>query len=344
MAGRVEQRVMRRERVGALGRVAGVSLLATAAGIGCSAVGVRQPPPLPAAVSGERRETDQRAGRLSYYVDGAGPPLLLIHSINAAGSAYEVRPIFEHERARRRVFAVDLPGFGFSDRSPRRYEPRLYVDAIQDMLDVIAADCGPEPVDALALSLSSEFLARAAVERPERFRTLALVTPTGFDQASVRRQGRPGETREVPGLYAFFTFPLWSQGFYDLLVSRPSIRFFLKKTWGSKEIDEGLASYDYLTTHQPGARNAPYAFVSGRLFSTDIRQVYQELRMPVWLAYGTRGDFGDFSGAGWTAGRANWTVEAYETGALPFFEQPDAFLRSYDRFLARAARGADGCS
>ena len=337
MSGQGSWRMMGRgERVVALGRVAGVSLLATAAGIGCSALGERRPPPLPAAVTGERRETDQRAGRLSYYVDGAGPPLLLIHSINAAGSAYEVRPIFEHERTQRRVFAVDLPGFGFSDRSPRNYNPKLYVDAIDDMLDVIAADCGPQPVDALALSLSSEFLARAAVAQPERFRTVALVTPTGFDEASARRQGRPGETREVPGLYAFFTFPLWSQGFYDLLVSKPSIRFFLKKTFGSKDIDEGLASYDYLTTHQPGAKNAPYAFVSGRLFSADSRAIYQELTMPVWLAYGTRGDFGDFSAVGWAKERANWTVEAYETGALPFFEKPEAFFQSYDRFLAEA--------
>ena len=125
-------------------------------------------------------------------------------------------------------------------------------------------------------------------------------------------------------------------------MSKPSIRFFLRKTWGSKDIDEGLASYDYLTTHQPGAKNAPYAFVSGRLFSTDIRAVYQQLTLPVWLAYGVRGDFGDFSGAGWTAGRANWTVEPYATGALPFFEQPDAFLQSYDRFLAQGPRPADG--
>ena len=40
------------------------------------------------------RSTAGRAG-LSYYVAGAGAPMLLVHSINAAGSAYEVKPIFE---------------------------------------------------------------------------------------------------------------------------------------------------------------------------------------------------------------------------------------------------------
>jgi pimeloyl-ACP methyl ester carboxylesterase len=316
------------------GRVAGASLLAAAAGIGCTSLATQHPQPLPAALSGERRTVDLRAGRLSYYVAGEGPPLLLIHSINAAGSAYEVRPLFEELQMERRTYAVDLPGFGFSDRSDRRYEMRLYVDAIHDMLDTIAAESGAQPVDALALSLSSEFLARAAVERPERFRTLALVTPTGFDSAAAKRRGSPGETREVPGLYGFFTFPLWSQGFYDLLVSRRSIRFFLQKTWGSKAIDENLAEYDYLTTHQPGAKNAPYAFVSGRLFSADIRSVYEQLALPVWMPHGTRGDFSDFSGADWARARPNWTLEPFATGALPHFEQPGAFLAAYERFLA----------
>ncbi len=205
------------------------------------------------------------------------------------------------------------------------------------MLDVIAAEMGSQKVDALAVSLSSEFLARAAVERPERFRTLALVTPTGFSRASGRLHGPPGSTREVPGLYRLFTFPLWSRGFYSLLTSRPSIRFFLKKTFGSDRIDEGLLDYDYLTTHQPGARHAPYAFVSGRLFSRDVRTLYERLTHPVWMPHGTRGDFGDFSEVGAVASRPNWQVQPFATGALPHFERPDEFLAAYERFLAAAA-------
>jgi pimeloyl-ACP methyl ester carboxylesterase len=288
---------------------------------------------LPPAVDGERRELDGRAGRLSYYVAGSGTPLLLIHSINAAGSVYEVRPIFEDQRSRRRVYAVDLPGYGFSDRSPRDYNVRLFVDAIHDMLDAIATEHGEVPVDALAISLSSEFLARAATERLDRPRTLALVTPTGFSRSYRRLDTNDDGTRAVPGLYGLFTFPLWTRGFYDLLVSRRSIRYFLERTWGSKRIDEGLAAYDYLTTHQPGARHAPYAFVSGRLFSKGIRGVYQRLAMPVWMPHATRGDFKDFSEAGWLAQRPNWTVRPYDAGALPHFERPE-FLADYERFLA----------
>ena len=332
----------KRHRTGGLvRRTAGLGILAAAGAIGYSRFRVSHHLPLPPALPGDLRRTENRSGPLAYYVDGEGPPLLLIHSINAAGSAYEVRPIFERERTRRRVYAVDLPGFGFSDRSDRAYGIRLYVDAIHDMVDVIAQETGEQALDALALSLSGEFLARAAVERPERLRTLTLVTPTGFERGSSSRRGPEGSTREMRGLYGFFTVPLWKQALFDLLTSRRSIRFFLQKTYGSKDIDEDLFAYDYLTTHQPGAPNAPYAFVSGRLFSGDIRAIYERLTLPVLLAHGTRGDFQDFSEAGWTRSRSNWRVEPFDTGALVHFEQPDAFLSRLEAFLGQPGTAAD---
>ena len=134
--------------------------------------------------------------------------------------------------------------------------------------------------------------------------------------------GHPAPRARCRGSIGFFTFPLWSQGFYDLLTSRRSIRYFLQRTFGSKDIDEGMVDYDYLTTHQPGAKNAPYAFVSGRLFSKDIRSVYRRLTLPVWVPHATRGDFKDFSANGWALARPNWRFQPYPTGALPHFEQP----------------------
>jgi len=292
------------------------------------------------ALDADAFDCDRRAGPVAGYVAGAGRPLLLIHSINAAGSAYEVKPVFEHFRATRRVWAPDLPGFGRSDRSRRDYSPRLYTDAVLDVIDEIGAAHPDEPVDALALSLSSEFLARAASEAPARFRSLTLVTPTGFRRGSEKLTDAEGTTREMKWLGATLEFPLWRQGLYRLLTRPGTIRYFLKRTWGSDDYDRGLAAYDDETTDQPGAENAPYAFLSGRLFSRDIRSVYERLELPVWLPHGTRGDFRDFSGADWVRARDNWRVQAFDTGALPFFEVPDAFMQSCESFLAAVA--ADG--
>lgn len=292
-------------------------------------------PDLPLALDAERREIDERAGRVSYYVAGEGRPMLLIHSINAAGSAYEIRPIFEHFRKRNRVYAPDLPGFGFSDRSPRDYDVALYTASVRDMIDRIDADTNGEHIDALALSLASEFLARAAAEDASRLRSLALVTPTGFRKGSDELREPQGSTREMPWLSAILEFPLWRKGLYRLLTRPWTIRYFLKRTWGSSNFDEGLAEYDDVTTDQPGAENAPYAFLSGRLFSKDIRRVYEQLELPVWLAHGTKGDFRDFRGAAWTGKRGNWERTAFDTGALPHFEVPDEFMARYEAFLDR---------
>jgi hypothetical protein len=127
--------------------------------------------------------------------------------------------------------------------------------------------------------------------------------------------------------------PLWSRALFDALTSKASIRYFLQRTFGSKAVDEAMVEYDYLSTHQPGAHHAPLAFLSARLFARDIRNVYEQLRLPIWVPHATRGDFKNFSGADWARARENWTFEPMPTGAMPHFEQTEAFLASYARFL-----------
>ena len=104
------------------------------------------------------------SGRVAYYADrrGSGRPILLVHGIDAAASAYEVRPFFLHWRGQRPVFAVDLPGFGFSDRRDHVYSPSLYTFAIMYLIEAITAGTRWSSADVVALSSSSEFAARAA--------------------------------------------------------------------------------------------------------------------------------------------------------------------------------------
>ncbi|MFK8014867.1 MAG: alpha/beta fold hydrolase [Gammaproteobacteria bacterium] len=292
-------------------------------------------PPMPAALDGQREEFDSRAGRISTYVGGDGPPLLLIHSINASGSAYEVKPLYDHYAKTRRVYAPDLPGFGFSERSNRRYDVALYTDAIRVMVEYIAARQPGVALDAVALSLSSEFLARAALSLPDQLNGLAFITPTGFRRGSQRLREPAGSTRQIAWLQRVLSAPLWRRRLFRALTSPRSIRYFLKRTWGSDNIDEGLAAYDDIITNQPGSEFAPLAFLGGGLFSKDIRDVYERLTQQVWLGHGTRGDFKDFSEATWTEQRANWTKVAFDAGALPHFECPDEFFPPLDDFLRK---------
>src|SRR3954469_12133782 len=137
-------------------------------------------PAMPPPLAAPRFElADARVGRITCYGDGPSAPaeqrpLLLIHSVNAAATAYEMKPLFEHYRLRRPVYALDLPGFGLSDRPDRIYTPRLMTDAILLAANEIRRRHGDIGLDAMALSLGCEFAARAGTEAPNLFRTLAL--------------------------------------------------------------------------------------------------------------------------------------------------------------------------
>ncbi len=273
------------------------------------------------------------AGGVAGIRAGEGPPLLLVHSVNAAASVAEVRPLFTLWATRRQVFAVDLPGFGNSSRAKRAYTPRLMTDALLATVEHIRERCGPGPVDALALSTGCEFLARAASESPSHFGRLALVSPTGLRGLKACR-GAPGSTRFLPGLHRVLSQPLWAGALFRGLTKPGVVRYFLEKTWGSKAIDEQLWRDAVQAARAPGAEHAPLYFLSAGLFSADILSVYEALPQPVWVCHGTRGDFTDYRGLVHLQGRPNWQVSVQDGGAMPYFEQPQRFDQAFSRFLA----------
>lgn len=305
----------------------------------------RPPPRLPPALTGQRFEFDSVAGRISCYADGPQvsslPPLLLVHTVNAAASAAEVRPIYEHARGTRPVYALDLPGYAFSERSDRAYTPRLMTDALHATVAQIQAHHGAGPVDVLGASLGCEFVTRLAVEAPATVRRIALVSPTGF-RGRKQRRGPPGSVIGPAWVGTLLRGPGkgpgrgsgWGAGLFRGLTRPDVIRYFLGRTWGSKNIDEALWRYDIISSHQPGAEHAPLCFLAAAMFSADITTLYEGLNQPVWMTHGTRGDFTDYRGTFVVSGRSNWRIEVYDpAGALPYFEQPQRFGAALDRFL-----------
>jgi pimeloyl-ACP methyl ester carboxylesterase len=324
-----------KRRLGLAAKLALLPLGLAGGWIAYSRLAIDHRKPLPPALPGPREVLETEAGAVSFYgsTQAQGVPLLLIHSINAAANAYEVRPLYLHYAGRRPVYALDLPGFGFSARPDRTYTPRLMTDAIHALAAEIRRRHGSARIDAVALSLSAEYLARAALERPDDYRSLGLISPTGFD-ARLSGDGPAQSTKGSDTARAIVAAPLWGRPLFDLLVSRPSMRFFLEKTWGSKDIDEGLFEYDQLAAHQPGAEHAPFSFLTGHLFPADISRVYPLLALPIWAVHGQRGDFVDYRHLDTVAGKPNWTIHVLPTGAFPHFERLGEVTRRYDAFLA----------
>lgn len=332
---------MKSKKVGSRYWVVGTAafLGAVAAGIAYSAFGVDHHRRLDPAVPGETSDLFTAGGRVTLYGrrEGEGPPLLLIHSINAAASAYEMRPLFQYYLGLRPVYAIDLPGYGLSERRKQTYTPRIMIDAIHAAVAQIRQWHGGAKIDLLALSVSCEYAARAAFEKPDTIRTLGLISPTGFDKA-LSGYGRPQSTKGNSFTEALISFPLWSQALFDLVSSRASMRFFLKKTFGSSQIDEDLLTYDQASSHQPGATHVVWSFLAGYLFADDVTRIYESLSLPIWTVHGRKGDFVDYGKETAVAGKSNWNFDEFDTGAMPQFQRLSEVVASYERFQNKLDR------
>jgi pimeloyl-ACP methyl ester carboxylesterase len=274
----------------------------------------------------------KQAGRLSYYADtsGKGVPMVLLHSINAAPSAFEMKPIFEQFRGERPVYALDLPGFGFSERSERLYSSVLYHRAITEFLQEVVG----EPADVIALSLSCEFAALSAAHDPKHIRSLVLISPTGFEQPRIDKLSERAEKRGAKNtLYSGLAVSLWNRPLFDLVSCRPSIQYFLNKSFEGL-VPERLVDYAYQTAHQPGAHYAPTYFLSGKLFTPAVREtVYKILELPVLVIY----DLDPFTNFTMLPimlrEHKNWQgVRISPTKGLPHWEKPEQFFKAIESF------------
>ncbi len=289
-------------------------------------------PLLPAIEADQQTLTTDAAGTLNVYADrsGAGRPLLLIHSVNAAASAYEMRPIFDHYRGHRPVYALDLPGYGFSDRTDAAQTPEAFAGAIVDVIDQLIG----EPADVIALSLGGEFAARAARIRPDLFHSLALISPTGFNASGTGRATQQAvEQDKTASAYRTLANPLWGQALFDLIATRRSIEFFLKQSFVGP-VPPALIDYAYATAHQPGAKFTPLRFVSGQLFTREARSVlYEPLTMPVLVIH-DRDAFSRFDALPeFIAAHDNWQSARLEPSlGLPHFEMMPRVAEALDGF------------
>ena len=286
--------------------------------------------PLP----GERRRYAWKHGDITYSVKGQGEPLVLVHGIYAGASSYEFRRVFDALAQDFRVYAVDLLGFGLSGRPPIDYTPALYQALIQDFVNHVVGGVD-HPAHVVASSLSAAFVIRAAAERPDLFARLVLVEPTGLENLASRGD-TPLRALANRGLRS----PLVGQGIYNLIVSRPSIRYFLKsQTYDDPTlVSDDVVDYYYTTAHQPGGRYAVAAFISGAL-NTPVAAVYPLLRQPILLCWGKDARFAPLENAA-AFRRANPRAElrVFDCGSLPQDEQAGEFAREVRAWLKSGSR------
>ncbi len=283
--------------------------------------------PLPEPLGGERRRFTWRSYQVAYTIRGSGPPMLLVHSIHAAAWSMEWRNVVTALANRHTIFAIDLLGFGASDRPPLHYTADLYIDLVRDFLrDVIGA-----PAVVVGSSLGGTYAVRVAAQHPELVRALSIVGPAGVSRL-FSSEGAVGAVGTV--VQGLFRLPVVGEGLFSAITSRGSIRFFLKDIYhdAGAMTPEAVELY-WRGAHAEGARFAPSAFVGMRL-NCDIRQDLRQLTVPLQIVWGEQASQTPFRESSQVrAIRPDAPFAAVPGGDLPHDESPGLFLTALFGFL-----------
>jgi pimeloyl-ACP methyl ester carboxylesterase len=115
-----------------------------------------------------------------HYVEaGKGPVLLLLHGLGA--SAFSFRRLIPLLAPHARVIAIDLKGFGYSERPPDGdYSLSAHARAVRDFMDVM----GIEKASVLGHSLGGAIAMHLAGTWPERVERLVLVSSATQSEVS----------------------------------------------------------------------------------------------------------------------------------------------------------------
>lgn len=110
------------------------------------------------------------------YIDqGQGDVLLLIHGLgsNAKGWSRNIAALSQDHR----VLAVDLPGYGHSDKGYFEYSLEFYAQVLKEFLTGLGVDNAVY----VGHSMGGQIALVSALQYPETVKDLVLISPAGFE-------------------------------------------------------------------------------------------------------------------------------------------------------------------
>ena len=233
------------------------------------------------ALGGTSRFFACKHGRIFYKEAGlanSGLPIVFVHGIGAGLSSFMWRKNFDVLGNNFRVYALDLLGFGFSEKpAAAPYSSELYVELLSDFIrDVVG-----QPANVVASSLGAAYAVQTADEHPELVNAMILNAPAGYATLNTR----PGMAGAA--FYGLLQSPVLGTSFYNVMASERSIRDYAQRTlfYDYKRVTDRLVAHLYATSHQPGAQHAIAAFLSGYL-NVDMSAPFSRLDQPTVLVWG----------------------------------------------------------
>ena len=113
---------------------------------------------------------------VGYIDEGRGDVVVLIHGLgsNAKGWSRNIDALSREHR----VIAVDLPGYGYSDKGAYEYSLAFYAQVLKEFLHGL----GIEKATFVGHSMGGQTAMVTALEYPQLVSRLVLVSPAGFEK------------------------------------------------------------------------------------------------------------------------------------------------------------------
>lgn len=318
----------------ALGAVLWTGAAIGAAALANAVIFYKTPPLTSKLDGGEIRYFPTPDGDVFYKKAGDGPPLLLVHGIGAGASSAEWENVWHALSEKYTVYALDLLGFGKSDKPSLFYTAENYLSLIDDFCrQVLRVGDGRGEADVIATSLSAAYVIALSQRDPSIFRRLVLICPTGIEELA------SDPTLSSRAVHRIFKAPVVGTSLYNLIASKGGIRNYLKSRLfadPTRVTDEMVDTY-HVSAHQPGGENVLPSFLSGYM-NIDISEEFKkivDLPLIVWGRQAVETPVGNAEA--FLLANPNAKLEVIEdAGMLPHVEQPEAFLAAVRPFLAAA--------
>ena len=302
--------------MGCLVRLLAGTLLLLAAAIAARRI-LERPLPVPAAAAGERDVVVGGVRWRSREAPGkGGPPVVFVHGLLSSSASW--KKVLSAASGGRPAVAVDLPGFGFSDRPwPYDYTVGAQAGALLNYLDARRFD----RVALVGNSLGGAVCLIAAAARPRRVAALVLV-------------GSASPIASIPWNFQLLRTPVVGEIEMELLV-RPVIEFALKDRLFARSGRVTPETVDdwWLPIRVPGTRRAALAAV--RSSRRGYEGLLSRVRVPTLVLWGKEDKILPAEeGLRLSSAIAGARLTILpDTGHLPQEETPETFSRAVASFL-----------
>lgn len=215
-------------------------------------------------------------GKVNYNVSGKGKKaVFLIHDTFRGGGSWEWDKNKDVLSEKYKVYTIDLPGFGLSEKPWTTFTAYDYTRLIKEFIkDVIKEKCF-----AIASGNSAAALIHAAFMNPELFEKITVISPSGVNERGIMDDGRR----------RLFASSVVGTSLYTWAVSKARIRRFMENElfYRKENVTKELAETCHFYAHAEGSRGKhAYASHKAGYFKTGIRKSFEELKVPVLTVWG----------------------------------------------------------